>query len=934
MSELKVFNSRNNITLLKEVIHHRCSNEPAIKLDTSHNKLLHKLMNYVLSNVSPTIPQGHTEMSYTKLMNNKVLNLFISNVRGSSDEQYIHSEVNSQSASNSIQQERHRTDIVFDSVLDKQNNMPSAFMPPPQIQSHEQPMGSNISASGVEDQLKHIQTARSELEPKQHTNNIDFTIEKREEEPLVNSTEQTQLYNELIQQRGISTNGDMSSGVENSISGIKPDNSYLSPPADNSLMLLNNNMGFTDNNMPATDNTVSHLYNENGEYKDEEYNSTDVIMSNNTIETDDIMANDNMMSNNHLFTKINNVMDGVIVDNGGVNNTEINHRLQNNIDGIDLNRNNRDLIIKESDDPKNLFYQKDKELEDELNRINMKSLNDHYESPVILPRNIKTYNDDFYITIDSRDRNLEIYPSPSSFQVKFSPASDSIERQQQLDSNNNIIYESTVKYIGNPAGAGISRTYSNILEMKLLHCIVPLGVKWICGNSPSDYYDGACTGSENNGLCIPYGPKYSSDTGIAVSVLNEPYLLLNIDELEGPYEGTNDANSKAFAKLILSSDWKRDYFFSQISSFVYMGTAGNETYKYRPTNLGTIDKMTMNLKRHDGDLYSFGDDKLYVKYICKGNENKKTGKNNVKIVVQGTHKDYIDCSITDIGIVPGELLYFYDTRPTEAHMIKFHRDLHITCMTVLKKKELNKYSLGVGKKNTKTNDTTLDNTICSNSVKTDNNFKRVDKKQKYIKINASIVKINNLTDEQSDIEKLGIDCEKKEYKVDFSKFLAIGNYLGIVYKTSSGEVHSELLKVYCVDRYDVIVMKPTNYTDGDEILKFGFAENYNRGSTSTDKNSLFSRGGKRACCVKKNCCPGGECGGGEGDCGVCNSGDEELSFEIDFPYDKLPDYIQKCAYFENEIFFIQQKLQVSYTMKLTEVRKEDANFRSLLVKNG
>lgn len=930
MSELILFNSRNNITLLKEVIHHRCSNEPVIKLESSHNQLLHKIMNYVLSNVSPKIPQGHTEMSYTKLMNNKVLNLFISNVRGSSNEQSEYNEVHAQPKS--IQQERHRTDIVFDSVLDKQNNMPSDFMPPPQIQSHEQPMGSNISGSGVEDQLKHIQNIRSELEPKQHTNNIDFTVEKREEEPVVNSAEQTQLYNELIQQRGISTNVNMPSSVENSINGMN---------TDNSEMLLNN--------MPATDNNVNHLYNENGEYKNEEYNSTDVMMSNNTIDTDNIIENDNMMSNNHSFTKINNIMSGNMSGNmngnmnGSMNgnidgsNGEINHRLQNNIDGIDLNRNNRDLIIKESDDPKNLFYKKDKEVEDELNRINMKSLNDHYESPVILPKNIKTYNDDFYITIDSRDRNLEIYPSPSSFQVKFSPASDSIERQQQLDSNNNIIYESTVKYIGNPAGAGISRTYSNILEMKLLHCIVPLGVKWICGNSPSDYYDGACTGGENNSLCIPYGPKYSSDTGIAVSILNEPYLLLNIDELEGPYEGTNDANSKAFAKLILSSDWKRDYFFSQISSFVYMGTAGCETYKYRPTNLGTIDKMTMNLKRHDGDLYSFGDDKLYVKYICKGSENKKTGKNNVKIVVQGTHKDYIDCSITDIGIVPGELLYFYDTRPTEAHMIKFHRDLHITCMTVLKKKELNKYSLGVGKKNTKTTDTTLDNTICSNSVKTDNNFKRVDKKQKYIKINASIVKINNLTDEQSDIEKLGIDCEKKEYKVDFSKFLFIGNYLGIVYKTSSGEVHSELLKVYCVDRYDVIVMKPTNYTDGDEILKFGFAENYNRGSTSTNKNSLFSRGGKRACCVKKNCCPGGECGGGggsEGDCGVCNSGDEELSFEIDFPYDKLPDHIQKCAYFENEIFFIQQKLQVSYTMKLTEVRKEEKDFRSLLVKNG
>ena len=72
--------------------------------------------------------------------------------------------------------------------------------------------------------------------------------------------------------------------------------------------------------------------------------------------------------------------------------------------------------------------------------------------------------------------------------------------------------------------------------------------------------------------------------------------LLTIKELSGPYYGTNDASSKSFAKLVLASDWKRDHFFSQISSFVYMCTAGNETYKYSPTNLGTIDKMTLNLR--------------------------------------------------------------------------------------------------------------------------------------------------------------------------------------------------------------------------------------------------------------------------------------------------------------------------------------------------
>ena len=86
--------------------------------------------------------------------------------------------------------------------------------------------------------------------------------------------------------------------------------------------------------------------------------------------------------------------------------------------------------------------------------------------------------------------------------------------------------------------------------------------------------------------------------------------------------------------------------------------------------------------------------------------------------------------------------------------------------------------------------------------------------------------------------------------------MEVGNYLGIVYKNSTTEeTYSELLKVYCVDGFDVIVMKPKSYVNGTEyeILRFGFAENYNRGMTSPNKMSLFSKSGKRACCVKEQC---------------------------------------------------------------------------------
>ena len=901
----KLFTSNNNIKLLKEVIYDKYKDEPSIELNQNHLILLNSIMNYVKSKVSSTVPTGYTEISYTKLMNNKILKLFYSKIeeykiQSKNEDKTSNDKLNNYSNQNNqyhLQNERDNIRNVFDSVIDKSNSMPDNFLPPPQLQSHEQ-----LNNTSIKQNLEQVQLERQQLEPKEHTNNIDFTVVKKEEEPMPNQEEQTKLYNDMIQQRGITISNETQPNIHNQIN-LQQINQQQT--IDEIHTNQDNNQL---NSFPLTDNNVNHLYDNNGQFRNDEYTIDDVI------------------NNNEQHTLIENINNQSTLIENINNQSNMHNGIRNNLD-----RNDSNLIIEEHDDPKNLFYQKDREIEEELHKINTKTLSEHYESPVILPKQVKTYQDDFYITIDSKDRNLEIYPNPSEFQVKFSPASDSIERQELLDSNNNIIYETTVKYIGNPSGASISNSYTNILEIKLLHCIVPLGINWICGNSPKDYYNGECDDSNQNSICIPYGPKYTADTGIAVSVLNEPYLLLDINELTGPYQGTNDANSNAFAKLVLSSDWKRDYFFSQISSFVYMSTAGSETYKYRPTNLGTIDKMTLKLKNYNNDLYNFGNDKLYIEYLCKGSKNKKTGKENVKVVVQGSHKDYIDSSIEEIDIVPGELLYFYDTRPTEAHMIKFHQDLHITCMDVLKKRELNKYSLGVCKKDTIIDDTvTLDNTICNKKVKTDSNFKRVDKKQKYIKINAAICKINNRTDVQSDIEGTGDICEEKEYKVNFSHFLEVGNYLGIVYKNSTTEeTYSELLKVYCVDGFDVIVMKPKSYVNGIEyeILRFGFAENYNRGMTSPNKMSLFSKSGKRACCVKEQC--------NDSDCEKNNGSiDKDLSFEIDFPYEDLPEYIQNGEYFENEIFFIQQKLQISYTLKLTEVRKEDKDFRSLLVNNS
>jgi hypothetical protein len=862
----QLFFSNNNFNLIREVLDSTCKRQYSFSLNEEHTDKIGKIMKYVRSRVSSEVPDGHTLNSYTQLMNKKVLDLSMETLKDENDRYKLSVPKKPATKYSTL------ASNIFDQNIVINDNMPNDFLPPPEIQNQ------NKSDVPILQQLETINEYRSDLDPK--IKKIDFSINTNE-----NDMDQNKLLQDMIEKRGIPMGNPVELSTNNiNKNVIQPDAGIThTEPADihNVNQVINSKL----------DTALEHM----SSYDDGDQMSTSI---------------ENLRENER-------VQENFSVD------------LKSDFDGLpnNLDRNNIDLMIEKSDDPQNMFYDKDKAAEEELHKINTKTLNQHYESPVILPKQVKSYLKDYYVTIDSRDRNLEIYPNPSNFQVKFSPASDSIEKQAMVDNNNNIIYETTVRFLGNLSGASIGRTYTNINEIKLLHCIVPLGINWVCGKSPSNYYNGNCSGQTDNNLCIPYGPVYTEDTGIAISVINEPYLLLDIDEIEGPYDGTNDINTNAFAKLVLSSDWRREYHFSQVSSFVYMSTAGNETYKYNPTNLASLDKMTLSLKKHDSELYIFGNDKLYVKYIIEGSTNKKTCNKNVKIVVQQKHKDYMDCMIEDINIAPGELLYFYDTRPDEAHMIKFHKDIHISCIDILSKRELNKYSLGIC--NGITSETSGGPNCNISKIKNNNNnFTNVGS-NKYVKIQAKICKIENITDNQSEL--LDEECNySPNYFVDFNNFLQVGNYLAIVYKNlDTGETYSELLKVYCINGYDVITIKPKDYDPSaeHEILRFGFAENYNRGITTKDKNSLFSYSGKRACCVKKQCT-----NKDSEDNSECSTEYDEdtFSFEIDFPYENLPEYIKKKQYFENEIFFIQQKSQISYTFRVTETRKEDIAFNSLL----
>ena len=152
----------------------------------------------------------------------------------------------------------------------------------------------------------------------------------------------------------------------------------------------------------------------------------------------------------------------------------------------------------------------------------------------------------YYIIIDSKDRDYTKNPNPNNFVIEFSPSSGPDA----------------------PTSGYIDRGLGNIISMELLDVMV------LNTSSLSD----------------------SSDAGDA----SYPYLLLNIDELGGNYLGTNTNLTKSFAIL-------KDY--SVTDSYKYysmLGDASDMSTKKVFNPRINLTRLTVQILKQDGELFNFG----------------------------------------------------------------------------------------------------------------------------------------------------------------------------------------------------------------------------------------------------------------------------------------------------------------------------------------
>lgn len=582
--------------------------------------------------------------------------------------------------------------------------------------------------------------------------------------------------------------------------------------------------------------------------------------------------------------EINNILNEVeneFVDNNPQMNNEIHFKFQQFMgmnDNYDSNVNKeKDILLNLAPDgnqllknaiDKNSNYseQTDIKMIHETNMIkdplynpsNMKSAYPSTTYPIIPQNKTKYIIKSHFITVDSADRDLELYPSPTEFQVKFEPASDTTIIQEVVDKNGNFLFNEKVKYVASGNGASIDIKFNNIQSIRIACAIFPLERKWVCGNCPYEF----------NGPVVehgrPNGPIYTSDVGIEKSILDELYIILKIRELESwsPYSGTNKANKNAFAKLIYCDD------YGILTKFVKFKTCNSdEKLVFEPQALATLDKMTLKLEKPNGLPLCFANDKTYICKFNEGDMMRNCCEHGTLITINCDDKCN-PCIDNGHCLQPGDKIYIYSVKPLCDDIIYFSSNIKLWCINI----------------NDSEDELNLEDDTISDYMNDNNKCELVD-----------------LVFGIDDCHKCQINEEHEHISsLCFNYIININDYLAIKYKHNSCGIITDLLRIHDVcENILKVNLKELQYADMiDEIdiISLGIVRNNKKGVQSNDANKINYIGGVTVCSVTDKC-----------------------KFEVDFPFRCLD--IQygdtACVY-----FFIKQKLQISYTFEINTLEKD------------
>ena len=587
--------------------------------------------------------------------------------------------------------------------------------------------------------------------------------------------------------------------------------------------------------------------------------------------------------------KSDNVMSDRMNLHDNLSNQELDNIIQNSIDKTDV-----------------LGSKKDFKKEDEhiFNTLNPYSL---FQQSMKNNENIELIQREVLIVIDSRDRDLESYPHSSHYQVKFGGRPDTIEIPTRLDENGVVIHETATLYKGYQ-GANINLTLKNIKFIQLINVTVPYIPVYVNGNPPVLFSDRNQTSSNMGGdprypsLMSSFQPEFigtnifpaggpnnpidvykpsnkiNEATGIPIDILDEPYLLVFVDEIDTQkwYRSTNEAAGSAFCRVmnpsIISSH-------TNASFAVFSPQSGEEKMKYDPTLLASIDKMTLHVKDQNNTHIDIGQDKIHIAeikvsegYIVNncfsntlgGKESFYQSVLGTDIVISQVNDDYFrdgcrNNTIKNHGLKPGETVYFFNTKPCPTEHI--------------------------------------------------------------FKLNEQ--QVEAIYDSTKFTISISYNFKGNNRQLNLSQYLFVGDFISLngrlfkikqfIADSSSNSLNNRIAKVYEKDTlYNSMIISGT-YTN------VGFVRQNKKGFTSDNLCALNSKKGHKVVYVYTD---------NEVSVDPQTSDDikgNSIRFTINLPWDQIKGNFENSSgnqYISDTVFFIKKSLQVSYMFKFSIIEKQ------------
>ena len=511
---------------------------------------------------------------------------------------------------------------------------------------------------------------------------------------------------------------------------------------------------------------------------------------------------------------------------------------------------------------------------------------------VILPPKYKLTSQTLFIIIDSQDRNFAYYPYSSNFQVKFSPSSDSITYNTFTDKNNNTLYETKTIYYGD-RNAQLPDIVDNINKIICTSSILPTSFNYVGGRHPVKFVKATTNqpvpSEYQNYYVSPFEGKFTESTGIPISIFNEPYLLLNIEELQNTYYGTNTPSNRAYAKLIVPYS-NNSLRYTVPSKFIECKTTNiDESLAYSPILQGKIDKLTLRLNNKNGKIIKFGNDILYIESVSRGSiryTNFCGEIYNTKLKIAHKNKYYYnyceEARIYSHTVCPGDLIYLYSIIPRDDSIVYFNDNVHIIDIIPVQ----------------------MDNI-----------------EMNYIRDMLIKLSMHFCTDNISKNKNQCGKCNQTD-QINFNNIFPHDNsinseyYIYLVIINEHNLIENLICKVISIQDGDVVIKVPQTFDINSKINGIGFTKSDIRGHNSQDEKSLLSDNGYHVTSVGNMNFNGND-----------NSDDNKFwNIEIDYPYANIEN-----LYFDNgDLFLVQQKLQISYTFKIEYFTKNYDQLESML----